>query len=133
MNSNHDMEILEALIELKSLIQDMRMALSNKDFEDKNSVVPDTNDSDEYQMELTPQEMKALLFSSPHDKESKLSLGIEPNFLNEITDLRNEFIKLREQTEKEFTDLKRSVSVLSEMWGRHELEILKNRKYSGNY
>lgn len=129
MQGDQDMEILEALIELKNQIQDMRRALSDVDLEDNKIEESYPHESEEFKIELTPQEMNALLYSPFNEQMGKPSPGNYPQQANEIAELRNDFIKLREKTETEISDIKRSVAVLSEMWGKHELEVRKFNKY----
>lgn len=129
MNGDQDIEILEALIELKEQIQDMRRALTDVEIEDNKFEESHPGDTEEFKMELTPQEMSALLYSPFNEKTDKPTPGEYAQNSDEIAKLRNEFIKLREQTETEITDIKRSVTVLSEMWGQHELEFRKFKKY----
>lgn len=129
MKGDQDMEILEALIELKNQIQDMRRALTDVELEDKKPEESYPDVTEEFKMELTPQEMSALLYSPFNEKTDKPTPGEYAQNADEIAELRSDFIKLREQTETEITDIKRSVAVLSEMWGQHELEFRKFKKY----
>ena len=129
MKGNQDTEILEALIELKNQIQDMRRALTEAELEDKGTEQSSPDYNEEFKMELTPQEMNALLYSPFNDKTDNPESGDHIQYSNEIAELKNDFIKLQEQIGTEITDIKRSVSVLSEMWGRLELEVRKLKKY----
>lgn len=129
MKGDQDMEILEALIELKNQIQDMRRALTDVELEDNAVEQSDPDHAEEFKMELTPQEMSALLYSPIIDKTDKPNQEDLSQQATDIGELRNDFIKLREHIEAEITDIKRSVSILSEMWGKLELDVRKFKKY----
>lgn len=133
MNDNQDIEILEALVELKNQIQDLRRVLADSiDEESTSEEVTPLNDAstiDDYRMELSPQEMNALLFPTPADRLPQQGSVNESDCREETVQLRKEFTNFNEQTSREINDLKQSVVLLSEMFGRHELEIKKANRF----
>lgn len=122
--------ILEALLGLKNNLREIREALADSEVyhESGDIGIEDIQSLDDFTTEITEQELKALLleplnYQKPADANPYITNGG-----NDIEQLKREMIKHREETEKEFGDLKEYINHLSEMWGRHELEILKIKK-----
>ena len=138
-------EIMEALSALKSQLKEIRENLSTSGDDEMSSVRTYSSEIDDFETTLTPHEINALLFTPVEDKKTRVSgengqnsgrhtekdsgRDSEMDAADETTEIRTELAAHREQNEKNLAKIKASISALSEMWGRHELEILRMKKY----
>lgn len=141
-------EIMEALSALKSQLKEIRENLSTSGDDEMSFVQTYSSEIDDFETTLTPHEINALLFTPVEDKKSRafskcgngnengrernsgVDSGIDSEIDSggEITEIGKKLATLREHNDKELAEIKESISALVEMWGRHELEILRMKK-----
>ena len=118
-------QVMEALADLRNQIKEIRKLLSPSGGRETPAGEIYSVGNGEYKVELTPNEMDALLFSPPRQDNGKIP---EKNDGDDIGEIRDELKALKEQHESDYRDLKKYIIALSEMWGRLELEVTKLKK-----
>lgn len=124
-------EIMEALSALKSQLKEIRENLSPSGDDEMSFVQAYSSEIDDFETTLTPHEINALLFTPVEDKKSRVldECGNGSGNDSERNSGVDNPATLREQNDKDLAEIKESISALSEMWGRHELEILRMKKH----
>jgi DNA-binding transcriptional MerR regulator len=131
MYNHEEGKIMETLWDVKNQLKEIRELLADPD--DNETAAGETYASDPgaYRAELSPQELNALLSSPYKEKEVNTSAVKAKEPSGDVAEIKGELAKLKEKNKKELDELKKYIWVLSEMWGRHELEIARMKKYEG--
>lgn len=127
MVEDSETKILAALTELKNQLQNVRGIITQTGNEEEiwqeKNQERNQEKSDNYTVNITPDELTALLSLSP--TEAAADFTAETSNADELIEIKTAFLKFQEQTASEIKNLQQSITILSEMWGLHEMEIRK--------
>lgn len=126
---NHEAgKIMETLWDVKNQLKEIRELLADPDDDETAAGETHANDTGGYRAELSPQELNSLLSSPYKEKDVNASADKAKDLSDNVAEIKEELNKLREKNQKELDELKKYIWVLSEMWGRHELEIARMKR-----